>query len=65
MKKPARALRARQLDATKLEKASGGRGTYHGYTSCNYCGYISDVAWEFCPSCGRPFEAAGMIRGRK
>ena len=67
MKKPVKALRARQLDSSKLEKASGGRGTYHGYTQCNYCSYISWTPWDYCPSCGRPFDVAarGMISGKK
>lgn len=55
MKKPLAKLRARSLEQAALAKASGGRGTYHGYTECMNCGYISAETWTICPVCKHPY----------
>lgn len=51
MKKPSSRpqLRAKNLDMTSLEKASGGRGTIHGYYQCD-CGF-SGTSGGGCPEC--------------
>ena len=56
MKKPARPLRSASLDNTALAKATGGRGTCHGYYECNFCHWQSPSSWSECESCGRPWD---------
>lgn len=56
MKKPAKTLRTRNLDAAKLEQAQGGRGICHGYYECMFCHMTTSYYWDNCPGCGKFFE---------
>ena len=56
MKKPTKPLRAHVRDADRLKKASGGRGTCHGYYECNFCHWQSWTPWDNCQACNRPWE---------